>query len=72
MVFMRYFLLYFVIAFFFRIILAIVTSSQGVGDTILMTITDPNVFLYTVILAAAVAMYSMRRSKPGERKDVPD
>lgn len=72
MVFMRYFLLYFVLAYLFRVILAMVTSKGPVGEAIMHTMTDPNVFFYTVILAGAVAIYSLRRKRTEGRQDQPD
>lgn len=70
--FLRYFSLYFVLAYLFRVVLAMVTAKGPIGEAIMYTVTDPSVFLYTVILAGAVAIYSLRRPRPDGRQDKPD
>lgn len=74
MTFLRYFLLYFVLAYAFRVALAVITSKLPANEALAHAISDPNIFLYTVILAGAVAIYSLRRAQPkdGERRDAPD
>lgn len=72
--FLRYFLLYFVLAFAFRVALAVFTSKLPANEALAHAISDPNLFLYTVILAGAVAIFSLRRARPqqGDRRDAPD
>lgn len=60
---LKYFLFYFVLAYSFRIAIDIIFTKKSFEDSILFTIADPKIFIYTMVLALMVAVYTIRKRK---------